>query len=248
MKILDLEIYPTEYLIKYINKVHICYSICNINSKIQMLNHPTACKEILLHDIKENYMLSEKNFQYLKLLVILPTNSEFKLNQIIKTINMFSSVNNWGKLSIYKIDRLINNLYIFDLPIQWFKFPQLISLITFIIHSCYILNINNYTTIEEYINIVMKIKLSKHTIQSILNFPRNWMVNIPLIINNYDYLFKNEYSSYFYNCEKCADKNSYKYLKYSGIKSLCLYKSLNKILNKKLKQLNLKQLNREGLK
>jgi len=239
LKTLNVEIEPKNMIKKYEINSYIFYSICYVRSKIQILGQFNKCKEVFLYTVAENYLKGE-NLENLKLIINTPKDFEIKAKRVIETIDMFSTVNKWGKSIIYKINTLISNFYIIDLPKQWFKFPQLISLIMLIISSCHIFDIK-YNDVKSFIDAIIEKKLPKNNYQSIFYFPRNWMLNILLILNNYEYLFKNEDPSYLYDWEKCANIDSNKYITQSGIKSLCYCNSLSNTLNKKLIKLKEKK-------
>ncbi len=246
MRSLDLKVEPKDMIDEYNTSAHILYSICYVKSKIQMLGYFNTCKEIFLYTIAKQY-LKNKDLTDLKLIIKVPIDFESKAKCVIKTIDMFSAVNKWGKSSIYKINTLVNS-FIIDLPKQWFKFPQLMSIITLIIYSCYVFNtehdsIENFINdvIENFIDGVVEKNLLRNNFKSVFKSPRNWMSTIPLIINNYKYLFKDEDPSYLYNWVKCAGIDVNKYTKQSGIKALCFCSSLSSTLNKKIIKLEEKK-------
>lgn len=233
MKILNLNIWPTEKLLYY-NIESLNYAFCYVDTKITIIEEFTICKELLPFYIGKIY--SNINFSNLRL--ILDTSKIFKtkIKQIIKIINLFSKINNWEEVKIYKVKHK-KNLYIFNISKQWFEFPQLISIITFIIAGCYEYNITNCNSIKKFLYTIKTKCLNEHYNDSIFSSSNNWVYIIPLIINNYNYLFDMENSSYLYDYTKCANKNLSLFFSRSGIKSLCLGKSLSSSLNKKLKLL-----------
>ena len=241
MKTLDLELI-LQHKSEIYKSNNIVYSVGIKNQNIILLSDFTYCKEVLMYFYHKQ--IEKSYFKNLKLIINFHSFSTEalkikieKINKAIKILNMFGSINNWPKIKIYKIKSNYTNMYffVFDLPYQWFKFPQLLSLVTFIIESCSLYNIEKYNTIEDFIaSIKIDTKNNLNTISIFFDI-ENWIDNIPLLINNYNNIFKNEISTYNYNNQNCLSKMDYDFSKYSGIKSLCQYKSLNTILNKKLK-------------
>ena len=231
METLNLELKFEDDILRYNGLDSILYAICTIKTDIQVLTYFTKCKEALLYSISNLY-LENKNRTDLKLTIAASLNFDDKIKQIIKTINIFSSINKWGKVAVYKTTH--KNLYIFDLPKQWFKYPQLISIIMFIIASYCKYEIDNIDTIEDFIKEVKNLNIGEEDHDSIF-YTIDWINTIPLIIEFYDHLFEKENPQYLYDYDKCADGDSYEYIVKSGIKSLCLCRSLSDNLNKKLK-------------
>ena len=233
METLPLKLKFEDTTLNYKNLHLILYSICNIKTDIQILKSFATCKEDLLRSISDVY-IENRNKIDLKLIISTSISFDDKMEQIVKTINMFSSINKWSKVIVYKTTQ--KNLYIFDLPKQWFKYPQLISIITFIIAAYINYKIAGIDTIKDFIEEVKKLHRGDEDHSSIF-YTTNWMDYIPLVMEFYDHLFKNEDPQYLYDCGKCADGDTYKYITRSGIKSLCLCRSLSNNLNKKLKYL-----------
>ena len=234
METLNLEICPTNKLTKYNFKKRLLYSICSIDSHISILEGFTTCKEIILNYLAELYIDNEKKLNP-KLAICICPDFEDKVKQITKVIDMFGDVNSWGKTKIYKTTH--EKLYIVDLSQQWFKYPQLISIITFIMASCYEYEITKDGSIKDFIENI-KERASKNSYEdTIFNPSTEWMDTIPLIMDHYDHLFEYEDPEYYYDYSKSAGGNSYMHITRSGIKSLCHYNSLSETLNEKLKYL-----------
>ena len=231
METLNLEISPTNILPDYTYGKCLFYSICQVSLDIHVFDTFTLCKEIVLNYISEYYKEGGETSD-LKLIIHVDSNFEEKSKQITKVIDMFSSINNWGKTNIYKTIR--KNIYIVDLPKQWFNYPQLISIITLIIASCYSYKITKDETIESFINNIKDGIWGNEEYMSLFYPPLDWIDIMPLVMNNYEYLFNGEDPEYYYDYNLCAHNDSYIHLSRSGIKSLCQYKSLSKTLNDKL--------------
>ena len=220
------------------------YSLCIQEQYIKLLSELTPCKEMLIYLYSE--YINKDYFSNLKLVTSFYTDSyenlkiqKEKMDKAIKIINMFGDINNWPITKVYKIKLKYKSkiFFLFDLPYQWFKFPQLLSIVTFIIDSCNIYNIKEYNTIENFIKSIKDNNSNNMDYDTIFFNLIDWVDNLLLIINNYDYIFENETSKYNYNDQEHFTSSQYKFTKHSGIKSLCLCKSLNKSLNTKLKYL-----------
>lgn len=245
MNSLNLKINPKDKTFLYESSCTF-YSLGIKEEYIKLLSNFVSCKESLIYCYFE--YIKKDYFSNLKLIVSFYATSyknlkikEKKMNQAVKVINMFGSINNWPIVKIYKIKLKYKTkiFFLFDLPYQWFKFPQLLSLITFIIDSYNIYDIKRDDTIKDFINTIKNENIIKNdnNSDSIFFKPIDWIDNILLIINNYNYIFKNEITNYNYNYQNCLTSSDYHFTVLSGIKSLCLFNSLNKSLNIKLKQL-----------
>ena len=249
MNSLNLKIKSEDKFILYKSNCTF-YSLCIQEQYIKLLSELTPCKEMLIYLYSEH--INKDYFSDLKLITSFYTASyenlkikKEKMDKAIKIINMFGDINNWPTTKVYKIKLKYKSkiLFLFDLPYQWFKFPQLLSLVTFIIDSCNIYDIKKYNTIENFIKSIKIEETTKINNRNDVDYDTiffnliDWVDNLLLIINNYDYIFKNEISKYNYNDQEHFTSSIYKSTKHSGIKSLCLGKSLNTKLNTKLKYL-----------
>ena len=246
MNTLNLKINPKNKILLYENDYAFYslskYSFHTKKNYIRLLSDFISCKESLIYCYSEH--IKKDYFSNLKLIVNFYTASyedlkikEEKMNQAVKIINMFGNINNWPVVKVYKVKlkHKTKIFFLFDLPYKWFKFPQLLSLVTLIIDSCHVYHIKKNNTIKNFIKLIKN--NGNNNDSSIFFKPIDWINNIPLIINNYDYIFKNETTDYNYNYQDCLTSAYYSFTKYSGIKSLCSLNALNTSLNTKLKQL-----------